>query len=454
MKQDKDHKANKGYKGNDDGIKREIIKNPDNRGITLIELVISILVLVIVMIPLLNSFYQSALFDKKARELENLSYLSSNIMEGIKSMNLDKIKQQFYGSISDFKILTPINGNQTFEEIVVLKDDDETNTYEFAIHGIKQNDKLYDALITMKADTFRIVTDEIYNRYPMPEVINLDILANGIMFSDGNPIYPEADFDIEDIDNTAVNTLLSRGEEYARRLFEQSDSYRLAKDSWENECEIARAKGEPLPEKPAELIFDAAAYKEYCDPAIVKGAITKHMTITVNQATKYNISYSISYKCNWPSAESLDSIVNYNIMSINYPERISNIYLFYTPSAFPDDMINVINETPEHNINFFLARQGKELLLPNITININSADPDGSKKVKVFSNIENKAMLKLIYNGSDYSGYIIDTIIDAKEKDRFYDVNIKLYKYEPNDGPMPKYQDEEYSLTSSIENLN
>lgn len=447
MKQDKDNRADKGRR------EKEAIKNPDNRGVTLLELVISILILVIIMIPLLNSFYQSALFDKKAKEIEDLSLLSSNIMESIKSMNLDRIKQQFYGEPSDFTIIGSAGANQSFEEKIVLRDDDDTNTYIFAIHGIKQSGKQYDAVVTMEADSFRLETDEIFNRYPMPEVINLDIMTNGITFSDGKPIYPEVDFDIEEIDNTAVNTLLSRGEEYARKLFEQSDSYTIAKDRWDNECEEAVAEGRALPEKPSELIFNAAVYPQYCDPITVRGSISKTMTIRVNQAVDNNISYSISYQCNWPAADSLDSIVSYHIMSIQYPERISNVYLFYVPSAFNNDIINVINETAQHEINFFLARQGKEQLLPNITININSADTEGNKTVKVFSNIENRAMVKLFYNGADYSGSIVNTIIDAKEKDRFYKVNIKLYKYVPKDSGQAKYQDENFSLNSSMENM-
>ena len=41
-----------------------------NGGFSLIELVISILMLIIVMLPLLNSFYQSARLNQKAKELQ------------------------------------------------------------------------------------------------------------------------------------------------------------------------------------------------------------------------------------------------------------------------------------------------------------------------------------------------------------------------------------------------
>lgn len=429
------------------GRRKNSNKTPGNQGFSLIELIISIVVLVIIMLPLFNNFYQSAKFNKKADELEHQSIIASNIMESIKSMNIEEIKGQFNGPVNDFTMIKPVDGNQTIEEVKLLSYDDIMDTYKFAINGIKQNDSLYDTVITMKADTFRMPAEGILNSYPMPEAINLDILANGIMFSDGKQVYPDFPHEVSNTDNDALLTLLQRGEAYARTIFEQSDEYQSAYAQWQNDCEEARVAGDPIPGRPATLNFNPALYPEYCDANTVKSEITKTMRITINQGVENSLSYDIDYQCNWPSSGSLDSTCRYNALSMIYPEIINNIYLFYIPTEFIRDNINVVNMTPEHGINFYVARQGEELLLPDITVNINDTD-----NINVFTNIENPLKIRLLVNGINNSEDIVGNIVNTEPKDRIYNIEIKLYKYINPESAGGKYKEELYSLTSSTEN--
>jgi hypothetical protein len=267
------------------------------------------------------------------------------------------------------------------------------------------------------------------------------------MFSDGRPVYPDFPLDVTDTDNDAILTLLQRGETYARTIFEQSDEYQAAYTQWQNACEEARVAGNPLPERPATLDFNPASYPEYCDADTVKSEIIKNMSITVNQAAEYGLSYDIDYRCNWPSSGSLDSTCHYNALSMTYPEVINNVYLFYIPTEFNQEIVNVVNMTPEHGVNFYFARQGEEHLLPDITININETD-----NINVFTNIENPLKIRLLVNGINNSEDIVGNIVNAEPKDRIYDAEIKLYKYIDSESAIGKYKEELYSLTSATEN--
>lgn len=418
---------------------------PENDGFSLIELIIGIVVLVIVMLPMFNSFYQSARVNNKAKELQFTSTLASSIMEGIKSMSIGEIRQQFEGPVDEFRIIKPING-QTIDGVRLKKHDEENNTYEFAIDGIKNDNNAYDALIIMRAGTFK-TKDGILNSYPMPEAINLDIFANGIIFSDGRPVYPDHEVVVLDADEDALSKFLEEGERYARKVFEQSDFYQNTLTKWQTECEEAIAAGEEPPPRPAELNFNKDKYPAYCDEATVKSEISKSMNITINQADEYYVSFNIAFRCNWPDAGSLASSLEYNIMNIKYPNPTSNVYLFYMPSGFGEELINLDNLTTEHAINFFLAKQG-DLDVPDITINMDRTD-----NIKVYTNISNPLKLKLMDKGFDFSSEIIRDIMESSKKDRIFDVEIKIYTHTDDEAIKHTKELELFNLKSSTDDI-
>lgn len=279
----------------------------------------------------------------------------------------------------------------------------------------------------------------------MPEAINLDIYANGIMFSDGRGVYPDIATEHSNADNDAIAAILQEGEKYARRMFEQSYEYQAAKARWENECEQARLEGKPLPPRPSTLDFNSALFPDYCNAEIVKHKISKSMNITVsNQTNNYAVSYKIIYQCNWASGES--STCQYNIMDIKFPRAVNNLYLFYIPTDFKLETINIKNKTPDHGINFFLAKQGEVGNIPEITINLDKDD-----NIKVYTNIDSPS-LKLNDKGIYYPEKITVNIVESKQKDRIYSVEIKLYKYGAT--PEGKYKEELYSLISTVSKEN
>lgn len=439
----------------------------DNRGVSLVELIISIMILVLIMLPLMNGFYRSAILNKKARTTQEQSNLAANIMEGLRNYNIADTITEFTKSADEFGIIS-LNGDadlrilQKTESGYRALDYTEYDTKEerdalskqttlyLAINGIRTGSSAFDALITLDAAPYR--GDDILNSYAMPDIINLNTTANGLMFSDGRMVKDGAQ-EKTSYDEDAFDTFKQLGWDYAESLYYQSDTYQNAYAQYMNDKETALT---PIP-TPPELAFNPSAYPQYCDEATLKHEITKTMKITVNQNEEdgNNIQYDIVYTCNWPEGCSLNDTLQYFNNSVKYPNPVENVYLFYEPSIFNtaldhSDFIEIDSKTPDNELNFFLIRQQESgsTLIPRVEI-INK----GKEHVEVYTNID------LVYvTLKDGNGYPLSTlntqIVDTNEKDRIYDAEIKLYQYVDTDNIAEKYQKLVYTLSSAVENNN
>ncbi len=430
-----------------------------DQGFSLIELIISIVILVIIMLPIMNNFYRSAQMNKRAEEIQAESNLAASIMEGLKSLDIEETYAQFKGSLGAFHIITDPTGNPVADNIKILLRDAVVGVYEeapstdvfhkeqaifyFAINGIKEGSTAYDALITVKTDSYTD-TAQILNNYQMPDAINLDGMVNGILFSDGEST-------VDTLDSEALATFLQWGYDYARNvLFYQTPSYQAflsASEQWEHDREIAEMEGDPIPAKPMEPTFNSAdtAYASYCNEDTVRANINKAMKVIVNQASTNQISYDITYTCNWPSSSNLSNILTYPVSVKHYSKVIENVYLFYEPSIFKNnttihyDDINIINQTPTNKINFYIAEQIGSTLLPHITITQSDAT-----SISLFTNLNS------VYVNS--AGSINGKLVKTEKKKRIYDITVQIYEYVDSINVSDKYKNELHSISSSNEN--
>ena len=85
----------------------------NNKGFSLIELLVAITILAVVMIPMLHSFITSARANAKARKVMEATTAAQNLMEEMKSENLPKY-------------LT----DKGFSKVPVMKDEDSGEQYK------------------------------------------------------------------------------------------------------------------------------------------------------------------------------------------------------------------------------------------------------------------------------------------------------------------------------------
>ena len=76
----------------------------DRKGFTLVELLIAMIILVVALIPMLNSFAVNAKVNRKSKIKLRSTMIAQDIMEGIKGYSTKDIYKQFTG-VSDFRLI-------------------------------------------------------------------------------------------------------------------------------------------------------------------------------------------------------------------------------------------------------------------------------------------------------------------------------------------------------------
>lgn len=77
----------------------------DNRGLSLIEVLVAVMILGIVVTPFLHSFITTATSNSKAKEIHKATVVAQSVMEGVKAESLENIAMQFNYPNQGFYVL-------------------------------------------------------------------------------------------------------------------------------------------------------------------------------------------------------------------------------------------------------------------------------------------------------------------------------------------------------------
>lgn len=86
--------------------RREACKQ-NNKGMTLVEVLVAMTVLSLVSLVLFRSLSQTLYYNRLAREKQYALTVAQSMMEGVKAYGMDDLDLQFAGSPSDFKLYPP-----------------------------------------------------------------------------------------------------------------------------------------------------------------------------------------------------------------------------------------------------------------------------------------------------------------------------------------------------------
>ena len=136
----------------------------DNRGFSLVEIIISITILAVVTLPVLHTLVMSARYNAKARERQRVTTSAESIMESFKAYELQEIYTQFQnksfrGCTVDTSSTLAVTGvdalgndkSVTIEEDGRLTELAENEAYLYSIAKLQNESKHYDARVTVKA---------------------------------------------------------------------------------------------------------------------------------------------------------------------------------------------------------------------------------------------------------------------------------------------------------------
>jgi prepilin-type N-terminal cleavage/methylation domain-containing protein len=178
---------------------------PNDKGFSLVEVIVSITLLAIILVPLLNYFVSSAKYSSKAKTNQKAVVLAQSILEQCKDKSIDEIALSFhtdtdfidvFNIVDPSRILNPTdstNPESMVEEVdangssLGNKDtsgnfDAVTKTFKnptdgkvyYVIKNIQEDDNSYDALISI--DTNNTLGDTYYAKNNSEEIYNINAI--------------------------------------------------------------------------------------------------------------------------------------------------------------------------------------------------------------------------------------------------------------------------------------
>lgn len=150
-------------------------KRLDDRGLTLIELLLAVLILSVVAAPLLHSFVTSAATAGRSRDMGDATLAAQNVAESVDALLVHELAARMGtgGSLMGTRIENP-------ESDVSLPDSTEQSenhvngaSYSFELHGIESGRNSYDALVTLDASAYASANSVEVTQYtPMDAVFS------------------------------------------------------------------------------------------------------------------------------------------------------------------------------------------------------------------------------------------------------------------------------------------
>ncbi len=289
---------------------------PKNQGMTLVEVVISLLIIMIVFVPLISSFTTASRLSRTAKNNLYASNLASNVMETVKVLGIDGVALQFYTTPASF-LIAP-GATDFIEELTggvnasVKTNGDGTKyfdssrgtkPYTYKMTGVKQGTGTYDVSITFSSASYTTETPSGGSALPND--------------------YLYADLSAFNAESTVLINPMSGGTNYDEMVIQYfmqlNDSYYY--DEWVTACEAvnnandaiyrayeqaydaALAEGTPLPTMPA--VAPLPVLKPSLSRADIKRSLFKTTTVEISKVTdslsgiqKYKLNSYINYTFN------------------------------------------------------------------------------------------------------------------------------------------------------------
>ncbi len=136
----------------------------NNKGMTLVEVLVAMAILTVVSLALLQAFVSSVNYNKDAKEKQRGINLAQTIMESYKAYKLEDVCRQF-NNVDPFIFYKGVIGSyaETGGSVDVYGNftPSPTNEYSFVMNDVQYDNNLYDVEVAMKANPDAISSAEI-----------------------------------------------------------------------------------------------------------------------------------------------------------------------------------------------------------------------------------------------------------------------------------------------------
>ncbi|MDO4188193.1 MAG: type II secretion system protein [Lachnospiraceae bacterium] len=380
--------------------------NKDNRGFSIVELIVAVSILAVVFIPVLKNFTMGALTNAKAQKMQNVTSVAEKMMEEVKGDSIEKLYDDAVAS----------------EDIMFLSGADATDYLSGGEHSSDSADYdeppyviVYDKAIATQGTTYKVCVKIDHASYAIGSA-------------------PDA---------SRINTVK------LPQLYDVKDSKDHAVLSWEMSEYDFNAFNNLADENTREESTNSSIKN------IIKDNGIKTTTITLDDASggTVDISCNVTYTTgNSSYSKALEyDVYSGNLKNLDVDEENNggpHIYLFYKMAAIdnseymPHEVISVVDNTTAgvHNVYLMLQNNGyiNDLRYTNetksadleLTYNGNTlAKGDGSGLSATHWNSPEGAAHKWDYYTNLTSNYGIESgnLYDVKRKNRVYEVTVTVY---------------------------
>ena len=451
-----------------------------DKGFSLIEVIVSMLILAIIVVPLLSNFVLSSRVNLKSRIKQYATTLAQSTMESLKSFDLEEVALQMNG-ITEFKVIpnenlgmdTYGNGfyetNESFEPILIhgpgaidfsrvsvssnLPDAKFTTKtekkYYYAINQVKEGTKEFDLHITYDGSNYpgnqsdMSVNEEdrvSQNQYVIPNITNLDIKETALINPNGSNIEFQVIGEQYVYDSSNDSFLLSSDVSFDTRAVNyfkvKHIEYINAKNS------SIRLENDTHKDDPG-YVMQPELLVENID--VIRKHIKRQTLITIrNDGVKDKVSCKLIYTFLNPGKLLCDEGNEFTILPKEYAgffhdisfDTLSNIYLFHTPllvgqewAGDPSDSIVIDCQTTISNrLNVYVAEQtpdGNFAQNRKIVVDIKGLDND---KIWLFTNNDKYEALDISKSAYIQTHVNSGIVTDGDKKERIYDVTVAVYE--------------------------
>lgn len=161
---------------------KETMKKLNNKGMTLVELIVAIAILAVALIPLMYAFVSVARYSAKGRELQQATSITHTVMENCKAYSVDDIKNQIVNGTffeSKFAEGLKLGASSTGYHV------DGTDGFKFYIDDVQVDNQYYD--VCFELDSYTDVMGNTASAQMM-NYENINPTLDAIFMSQSTPV--------------------------------------------------------------------------------------------------------------------------------------------------------------------------------------------------------------------------------------------------------------------------
>lgn len=380
----------------------------NNKGFSLIEVLIAVAILAIVSLPILKAFSTSAMVNRNARRQENANTAATAITEQFKSMTLDRLLEK-YGDTTKYGLGEKItgdgeSGDGSYKEKAYVYDD--TGKYRFYVTS--RDKSYYEGINEEKFYVEVELNPELYeNQYDL----NGNLITDGDNTSNNINSYDMPSFsDISSKENYVVRDILYKWDNDAKGNFiSQINALNASKGT--NEVFVPDKVIKSI-EIINNITIDKSAYTEIGEEAFLQEVtlVIKYEYTGLTAVEKTEKLGENRFKVKRTKGESGDEVYRVGNTEPVYEDSdklygsMKDIYLFYMP--YKAGNVSMANDkiTISCNYETEAAGDGKAIEYENIDTYIVEQDVENGAGDKIHLQKEN---VLLYINGTK-------TIFDAE----------------------------------------